>query len=83
MRKQNKRPFLQIIVGENSCIDHNRVVPEEEAEASDNKLNETAESESIENIMEEVERISREVKEGKEDDKKVSRILIMSGFIRF
>ena len=55
-----------------SCIDHNRVVPEEEAGASENKLNDTAESESIENIMEEVERISREVKEGKEDDKKVS-----------
>ena len=52
--------------------DHNRVVPEEEAGASENKLNDTAESESIENIMEEVERISREVKEGKEDDKKVS-----------
>ena len=33
--------------------------------------------------MEEVERISREVKEGKEDDKKVRKISVTSGFIRF
>ena len=72
MRKHAEQDTVEIRVGENSCSDHNRVVPEEEAGASENKLNETAESESIENIMEEVERISREVKEGKEDDKKVS-----------
>ena len=50
--------------------DDDGAVLEEGAGGSGNDLNETAESESIENIMEEVERMSREVKEGKEEERK-------------
>ena len=58
--------------GKKSCIHQRRTVQEDGAGGSENALNETAESESIENIMEEVERMSREAKEGKEEGRKVS-----------
>ena len=65
--------LLDGILGIFSCFYRRRSVQDDGAEGSSgNALNDTAESESIENIMEEVERMSREVKEGKEEGKKVS-----------
>ena len=59
----------------NSCIHQLRAIEEDGAGSSGNVHNDTAESESIENIMEEVERMSREAKEGKEEGRKVSLTL--------